>query len=191
MLNNPNLTTSLKYLHSILTGRLNVYLGKENSVKISGTAYIEDGSPFALFIFFHKPAFDEYIILLLTLIPHIQPNFYNQIIAECLPDGGDFPEFGGVRGNSHRGILPTGETAQFVLAGDDLEKRLDVQRILSNDHWFSKKHILWLEHVPDGEPLMSGRLVLDPEIVEQLTTGTAVSYTHLRAHETRHDLVCR
>ncbi|HZK94639.1 MAG TPA: ATP-binding protein [Prolixibacteraceae bacterium] len=172
MLNNPNLTTSLKYLHSILTGRLNVYLGKENSVKISGTAYIEDGSPFALFIFFHKPAFDEYIILLLTLIPHIQPNFYNQIIAECLPDGGDFPEFGGVRGNSHRGILPTGETAQFVLAGDDLEKRLDVQRILSNDHWFSKKHILWLEHVPDGEPLMSGRLVLDPEIVEQLTTGT-------------------
>src|SRR5665648_665276 len=91
MLNNPNLTTSLKYLHSILTGRLNVYLGKENSVKISGTAYIEDGSPFALFIFFHKPAFDEYIILLLTLIPHIQPNFYNQIIAECLPDGGDFP----------------------------------------------------------------------------------------------------
>jgi len=40
-----------------------------------------------------------------------------------------------------------------------------------SDHWFSHKHILWLDHVADGEPLMSGRLILELEIVEQLTIG--------------------
>ena len=172
MANTPSLSTALSYLHSVVAGRLKVFAGQDDKIVLSGTAYYQDNSPFAQFIGKHEPTFEEYIIILLALSPHIQPNFYNQIIAECLPDGGDFPEFGGVRGNNHRGILPTGETAQFVIAGDDLEKRLDVQRILSNDHWFSKKHILWLEDVPDGEPLMSGRLVLDPEILEQLTTGT-------------------
>jgi SpoVK/Ycf46/Vps4 family AAA+-type ATPase len=68
--------------------------------------------------------------------------------------------------------LPTGETAQFVIAGDDLEKRLEVQRILGSEHWFAQKRILWLEPVREGEPLMSGRLLLDPEIVELLTSGT-------------------
>lgn len=115
----------------------------------------------------------EIVILMLVLAPHLQPDFFSKIIAEFLPDGGDFPEFGGVRGANHRGLLPTGETAQFVIGGDDLEKRLEVQRILGNDHWFAKEHILWLEAVPEGEPVMSGRLTLNPELVEEFTLGTA------------------
>lgn len=99
--------------------------------------------------------------------PHLEPHFFNQLIAEHLPEGGDFPEFGGVKGSSHRG-----ETAQFILAGDDLKKRLEIQRILSSEHWFARKRILWMESVREGEPIMSGRLVIDPEIVEQLTIGT-------------------
>jgi hypothetical protein len=108
---------------------------------------------------------------MLALVPSLKPEFFTKSIATHLPDGGDLPEFGGARVGNHRGILPTGETAQFILAGDDLEKRLEVQRILSSEHWFAQKHILWLEPVREGEPVMSGRLVLDPEIVEQLTLG--------------------
>jgi len=109
---------------------------------------------------------------MLAFAPHLLPDFFNRIIAEHLPEGGDFPEFGGVKGTNHRGLLPTGETAQFILAGDDLEKRLEVQRMLSSEHWFAKKHILWLEPVREGEPIMSGRLVMNQEIVEELTVGT-------------------
>ena len=43
---------------------------------------------------------------------------------------------------------------------------------LFNDHWFAKRHVLWLERVRQGEPVMSGRLVLSPEVVERLTTGS-------------------
>jgi SpoVK/Ycf46/Vps4 family AAA+-type ATPase len=68
--------------------------------------------------------------------------------------------------------LPTGETIQFILGGDNLEKRLEVQRMLSSEHWFAQQHILWLDKVPEGEPVMSGRLILNPEIVELLSVGT-------------------
>jgi AAA+ superfamily predicted ATPase len=109
---------------------------------------------------------EEHVIVLMALAPHIQPDFFSRLIAEHLP------EFGGVRAENHRGVLPTGETAQFVVAGDDLAKRLAVQRMLSSDCRLARQHILWLTPVREGEPVMSGRLVLDPEIVEVLTTGT-------------------
>lgn len=165
-------STALHYLRSVIVGRLQVYIGQAKEVVVSSVGYYKDDSPFAAYIDKYQPSFEEYIVLLLALTPHIQPEFFNQIISEHLPSGGDFPEFGGVKGTNHRGILPTGETAQFILGGDDIEKRVEVQRILNSEHWFARKHILWLEPVREGEPVMSGRLVLDPEIVEMLTIGT-------------------
>jgi AAA+ superfamily predicted ATPase len=120
----------------------------------------------------HQPDYEEFVVLMLALIPNLKPGFFNKIIAEHLPEGGDFPEFGGVQGANHRGLLLTGESAQCILAGENIEKRIAVQRMLSSEHWFSKKRILWLEPVREGEPVMSGRLILDPEVVEFLTTGT-------------------
>ncbi len=114
----------------------------------------------------------EQVVILLALVPHLRPDFFGRLIGQHLPEGGDLPEFGGVRGEHHRGILPTGETAQFVLAGDDLAARIEVQDMLSGEHWFARRHVLWLEGVREGEPKMSGRLILDPEVVELLTTGT-------------------
>ena len=171
MTNSINLSIALEHLRSVIIEQLHVYAEKTQEEEISGKVYYQDDSSFSAFVQKYQPSFNEYILFLLALVPHVQPHFFNQIIAEHLPDGGDFPEFGGVKGTNHRGILPTGETAQFVLAGDDLEKRLEVQRLLSSDHWFAKEHILWLEPVREGEPRMSGRLILSDEVVEQLTTG--------------------
>jgi AAA+ superfamily predicted ATPase len=140
------------------------------------TSFFENGdkgySPFFNFLNPYNPDSTEKIVLLLGLAPHLQPDFFNQIMAEHLPEGGDFPEFGGIKTGNHRGIIPTGETALFILAGNDLEKRLEIQQLFSSEHWFAKKHILWLEPVKEGEPAMSGKIVIDPEVIELLTTGT-------------------
>src|SRR5450756_1940406 len=41
-------------------------------------------------------------------------------------------------------------------------------------------------------PLSSPRTRLAPKLITRAAlSGASVSYTHLRAHETRHDLVCR
>ncbi|MGZ8158741.1 MAG: ATP-binding protein [Methylobacter sp.] len=167
-----NLEQALVWLKSIVAGCLRIHFGQADDFEISPLGLHKDNSWLAQFIAGRDPSFEEFAILMLVITPHLHPHFFNKLIAEHLPEGGDFPEFGGVKGTNHRGILPTGETAQFILAGENLEKRIEVQRILSSEHWFSRQHILWLEPVRDGEPLMSGRLILDPEIVELVTIGT-------------------
>ncbi|MEJ7679331.1 MAG: ATP-binding protein [Segetibacter sp.] len=112
----------------------------------------------------------EGVILFLALVPHCDPGFYNCIINDYLPEGGEFAEFGGIRGTNHRGIIPTGETAQFVLAGKNLKERLEIQDLFSTDHNFYRKRILWLEPSREGEPKMSGRIILSNEVVEMLTS---------------------
>lgn len=119
------------------------------------------------------PTPEEWIILILALIPHIRTDFFESLIAEHLPNGGDFAEFGGIKGQHHRGVLPTGETAQFIIAGADLEKRVEVQHLFDSTHYFYQQDILWLETVREGEPLMSGRIILSPEWVYFLLTGQA------------------
>jgi AAA+ superfamily predicted ATPase len=167
-----NLGIALDWLKTVITDCLRVRLGQSDGFEIRPLTFYNEDFWLTSFMEQHDLSFEEFTILMLALLPHVKPDFLGKIIAEYLPEGGDFPEFGGVRVNNHRGILPTGETAQFILGGDDLEKRLEVQRILSSEHWFAQKRILWLEPVPEGEPLMSGRLVINPEIVELLTVGT-------------------
>ena len=116
----------------------------------------------------------ELTILILAIVPHIQPNFFESIIAEHLPNGGDFPEFGGVKGTTHRGMLPTGETAQFIIAGNTIETRLEVLSLFEEGHFFYQNDIIWLEPVKEGEPLMSGRIILAPEWVNSILTGKEI-----------------
>jgi len=111
---------------------------------------------------------EERLIVLIALVPHVQPNFFESIILEHMPAGGDFPEFGGVKGTSHRGMLPTGETVQFILAGSDLTERLAIHKYFAEHHFFYRKNILWLEPVREGEPMMSGRIILSQEWVDRL-----------------------
>jgi len=171
-LDTANLENALDWLKTVVNACMKVRLGQTESFEIGSLNFYGGNSWLAIFMAQNEPRFEEFTVLMLACVPHIHPHFFNRLIAEHLPEGGDFPEFGGVKGSNHRGILPTGETAQFILAGDDLEKRLEIQRILSSEHWFAQKRILWLEPVREGEPVMSGRLILDPEIVELLTVGT-------------------
>lgn len=115
---------------------------------------------------------EERVIFLLSLAPHIQPNFIDTLVQQYLPKGGDFPEMGGVKGTNHRSMLPTGETALFILAGTDIEMRMHVMDYFSPDHFFFKENILYLEHVKDGEPAMSGKIILQKEYVDLFTTGS-------------------
>ncbi|HEY6871628.1 MAG TPA: ATP-binding protein [Geobacteraceae bacterium] len=170
--NSDNLRLALDWLNDVIAGRLNMHLGLVKDLEVAPLELFSEDSELSKFLEDHDLSFEEFVILALALAPHLKPDFFGKIIAEHLPEGGDFPEFGGVKAANHRGILPTGEMAQFILAGDDLEKRLEVQRLLNSEHWFARKHILWLDPVPEGEPVMSGRLILDPEIAEQLIVGT-------------------
>jgi len=116
-------------------------------------------------------AYDTWFIVMLTLMPHVYPSFFESIIMEHLPNGGDFPEIGGVKAANHRGMLPTGETLQFILAGNDITRRLRLLQLFGEEHFFYRQNIVWLEPVKEGEPVMSGRLVMSQEWVDKILLG--------------------
>ncbi|VVO69546.1 ATP-dependent zinc metalloprotease FtsH [Pseudomonas fluorescens] len=135
--------------------------------------FFNDGSPLGDFIRERQPPFDEYMLLLLALAPHVRPTLLDNEIRAALTREGDFPEIGGIRDPDIRALLPTGETAAFLLAGDDLDMRFELQERFCADHWFAREGVLRLEEAKDSAPILSGRIVMAREWVERFTLGSA------------------
>ena len=113
------------------------------------------------------------LLIALALAPSVKPDFFDSILHQARQGAGDYPQFGGVRGKQHRGFLPTGDTALFLMAGDDLGERLRWQRLLSGEHPLVQKHVIYVEEPADGDPPMSGRLMIDNDLAERLICGKA------------------
>ncbi|AFD07193.1 ATP-binding protein [Solitalea canadensis] len=168
------ITCSLAFLQETIDRRLQLFFQKDTAAPFAYPEIVlEDiNAPINRFLVHYQVNIEEYIVLLLALTPHIQPNFFDAIIQTYLPNGGDFAEIGGVKGNNHRGTIPTGETALFILGGNDITKRMQVAHYFSPDHFFAKEHILSLEQLRDGEPRMSGKIILQPDYIDLFTIGT-------------------
>ena len=166
----PNLSTTLNFLAALTRYRVGQHLGKDLPAPTVPSIQ-DDDAPLTDFIQHRRLTVDEYVVLAIALAPHIKPHLFDQIIQEFLPKGGNFPPIGGVKNNNTRIFLPTGETAIFLLAGDDLKRRLEVQKLFGSQHAFAKERILYLEELKSGEPLTTGRVILDTDYVELFTLG--------------------
>jgi hypothetical protein len=166
-----NIISSINYLALLLQQRLDIFFGRsEAAFTYHDPELINDGSEFYKRLSQSDLSTEEKIIFLIAFVPHIQPNFFDNIIQQYLPQGGDFGEIGGVKGSNQRNMLPTGETVQFILAGSDIENRLQIQQYISGKSVLIKESILELEKVKDGEPFMSGRIILSDDYIVQLLT---------------------
>ena len=167
--------TSLIYLAEVVQHRVQSHF-KQDPVEpilasIPQPQFNGVRSAFLDFVRQHDLNNEEFLLLLIALAPHIQSDFFEEIIQGQIPDKGNFPQFGGVRGKEFRGMLPTGETALFILAGNDFQKRFQIQELFSEDHFFAKNRILWLSESPEGEPIMSGKIVLSQEYIDLFCFG--------------------
>ena len=172
--NAANLRHALKFLKQVVALRCGLQFGEKAAgepIAVPDLAYVGDASEFSRFIERRQPTFDEYVVLLLALIPHVAPGALESWIKKAIPTSGDFPEIGGSRDNDRSLLVPTGETAVFVLAGEDLDRRIEVQGLFTGDHWFATDNVLKLEPAKEGAPFLSGRLLLDPEHIELFTLG--------------------
>ena len=113
----------------------------------------------------------EATLLLIALAPHFQPELFDEVIESKIPGAGNFPKLGGVRGKNSRSFLPTGETALFLLAGEDRRQRLAMQSLFGPEDFLGQKKILWLEEVPYGEPVMSGRIIISQDYIDVFLLG--------------------
>jgi hypothetical protein len=113
----------------------------------------------------------ERLVVLLALIPHIRPQVLDVLWSRNETTARGFTEFGGWHGTTHGGFIPTGETAAFILAGDDLAPRFELTQLFAGDHFFARHNILHLSPVGRGEPLLSGALTISQECLHWFTTA--------------------
>lgn len=173
--NLQTLETALTYLAEVIHWRISTYFGEnapsQTAMPNPPADWLSTDTPFGRFIHQHQLDLAEQLTLLIALAPHLQPNFFDQTITSQLPQAGDYPQIGGWRGKSHRGFLPTGETVLFLLGGNGFDDRLHLQHLFSEEHSFAREHVIYLDPPPEGEPLMSGKLVITQDYVDLFTQG--------------------
>ena len=117
-------------------------------------------------------SFEDKVIMMLALAPHVCPHELDIFFANNSAINRQYTEFGGWKGVTHKGFLPTGETAAFILAGYDVEKRIEVVRMFKHDYWLVKDNILRLEGAEEGEPFLSGQLRASDEFLSKVLFQT-------------------
>ncbi|WMJ72690.1 ATP-binding protein [Cytophagaceae bacterium ABcell3] len=156
----------LKFLELTLRARLDFETGKSTVLeKPQVDILLSKDEALGRFIFDYKLQGQDLLIITLSLVPYISPSFFSKIIADYFPDGGELPEFGGVKAKNHRGMIPTGETLLYILAGNDPNTRKRCSLIFSESILFNKG-IVYLGETSSYEPKWAGALLPDEEYAE-------------------------
>jgi len=162
------------WFSKILEARFNHYFNQaktKNSLDIKPPVFKKGASYYGDFIHYYNLNIPERIVLILSLVPHVQPKLLDIFFTANKKFNRGFTEFGGIKGEYYSGFLPTGETAMFVIAGDDIEKRIEYSYIFEREHFFHKHKILQLNQANENEPYLSGVLQISDEYVDYFTTG--------------------
>lgn len=173
--NAATLNIELDWFFMLLDTRLKLHFGQEcdysDIFDINPPEFGKEESMYANFINHYDMTFTERAVFVLSLVPHIKPQLLDVFLSRNGTSSRHFTEFGGRNGHSFSGFLPTGETALFLLAGDDLQKRLSFYYLFEADHFFAQHNILKLERPGENEPELNGFLSLSREITDLVTTG--------------------
>lgn len=169
------LEREIAWFKAVLAARLDIYFCRESDIddiyKAAPPDLTSDTSSYAQLVRQYGMGFDERLVIILALLPHIQPHALDTFLLNNQDTARGFTEFGGWKGKGHSGFLPTCETVVFILAGEDLAKRFDAMRLFQPDHYLLKQQIIKVEHSASDEPFLSAMLMMSTEYLNLLTLG--------------------
>ncbi|MDI1478916.1 ATP-binding protein [Polyangium sp. y55x31] len=179
--NARDLEQELDWLARVLDARLKSYFGREPAggpipEKVPAPSLDASRSPYAEFVRQNQIGPELRLVLLLALVPHVRPQLLDVLWVRNEATQRGFTEFGGVHATTHGGFLPTGETAVFLLAGEDLASRFRVMRFFDGEGVLARTDVVRLETSGgSAEPELSGALSMSREFVQRFTSGAARS----------------
>jgi len=174
--NAAHLEMDMEWFTAFLEKRLESHIDRKGPLFVSDLPAPGFSAPVSIyqqFIQSFELNDEERMILLLALLPAVSPFLIEKILLKHGIENRQIPEIGGIRGSNHGGLIPTGETALFVLAGNDLQKRIECSMYFSPRHKFYTKNILKLEESSSYEPETSGVISVTKEVLYMLTNATA------------------
>jgi hypothetical protein len=121
-----------------------------------------DSSEYATFVQEHQLNYAERLILALSLVPHTSPSVFNPFLTEANP-------FKFIETKLKSFLLPSGETALYLLAGDDYQYRNIYTHLFEADHLFYRKGVLDLKHSDEHSPASTGILSISKSYLDLFT----------------------
>jgi len=176
--NAKTLEQELTWFDAVLNLRFTHYFGSPDIQKetadirsLTPPELDKDESSYAQVIRNYEMGFDERLVFILCLIPHLRPQALDIFFTQSQVTGRTYTEFGGWRGKAHSGFLPTAETAVFILAGQELNLRFDALQLFDEQHYFLKQRLIKLEHQASGEPFLNATISVTAEFLHRCTHG--------------------
>jgi hypothetical protein len=194
------LKKEMEWVHKIIRRRLDLLFGKVGREEYRDEEFqlrsryvkgfeIETILPpppyetsFSEFIKDHKLDFYERFLLSFTLSCQLNPEFFNEAMEH--PEAGregamyfvsHFPQTGLLRDPALHRFIPSGLTFLFIVAGNDLEKKLSLLPLLSLNGVLIKEKVIFLEKYLPGSPFYSGKLLFSEEYFSIFTSAKIVS----------------
>jgi hypothetical protein len=175
--NAETLEQEYAWFAEVLDTRMKLYFinpcDYESIVEVPAPDLSRDPSPYAVFVRHYNMQLAERLVLLLALAPHLKPQVLDSFFTKNGIYDRGYAEFGGITGVQHGGFIPTGETAMFLLAADDLSLRVQLLPLFDEAHYFFRHNILRLDTPPPREPFLSGALLPSQEYLTYFTEAGA------------------
>ncbi|HWL14131.1 MAG TPA: ATP-binding protein [Opitutus sp.] len=166
------LAAEMKWLSAVIDQRIRAFFGSgDGRVSWPPAPAVRGDSPYGALLARFAPGDRERLLLALALAPHLAPHVLDGFLLKNENTGRNFTEVGGIKGEAHAGFLPTGQTALFLLGGDDFAARMEVMRLLDPRHTLSAAGPLRLASPVPGEPAWSGPLEFSPSWLRHLLYG--------------------
>ena len=171
------LEREITWFSQVLERRIALYFeqsGAEASIEsVKPPDLSQDPSEYAQVVAENGFGFAERIVLILALLPHVRPQVLDTLFVRNKNLERGYTEFGGWRGKSHGGFLPTCETAAFILAGNQLERRFELMPLFEPEHTFYTAGILRIDPPGGEESFFSGALLVTSEYLHRCTSGVS------------------
>jgi hypothetical protein len=116
----------------------------------------------------------ERLVLMLALLPHLRPQALDHFLIQNDASKRRFTEFGGAEGGTQHGFRPTRETALFLLAGENMDRRFAAMQLFAPEAPLQARRILETPEEP-GEAGPWAPLTVSQRWIARLTTGTAAA----------------
>ncbi len=175
--NTTALANELDWLRQIIEIRVALHFGHDtpysNIDDLPVPNLRETRGPYAAFVNKHQLDAAERLVLILALVPHIKPETLDLLCSKNPDYDRRFSQFGGLFLGDHSGLIPSAETAMFLLAGADLYKRIHYQYLFHPDHLFTRMHIISGDAHKKGMPKGSAVWMVSHEYVDHLISGQA------------------
>ncbi len=169
------LTDELSWLSLVIHTRLELHFGQDTPYQsideLLPPNVMEKEGTYAAFIQKTDLNTAERLVLILGLVPHIKPEVLDIMLTKNKDYDRRYSEFGGLLLEGHLGLIPTAETAMFILAGDDLTRRLNYQYIFAEDHVFATEQVIKGRGQKKAGPWLSSTWMVADEYIGSLISG--------------------